>query len=91
MRTAYRIVGSSTTKPENLPEGFEVRERLVGEVHQVRLGADKNANFVENKNGDVVVYQEGTRNSNFVVRHDDLPALFQFLNRVWIEHRVPLA
>lgn len=85
MRKAYKIVGLSTTKPENLPNGFSVQERSVGEVYQVNtlLG---NVNFVETKTGDIVIYKEGVQGTSIKIPHERLRALAGFLLQVYFEH-----
>ncbi len=82
MRTAYRIVGSSTTKPENLPEGFEIRERLVGDEFQSESGLV----FVEAKDGSVVVYKKGLERSNAKLNHSEILGLFRFFGDVAFEN-----
>lgn len=90
MRKVYKVTGFSATHPGDLPNGFSVSEKEVGEVHQIMFeGSGRHTNFVETKQGDVVVYREGITNSNFKIPHDELPALVRFLNQVWLEHRGP--
>lgn len=88
MRKVYKVVGTSNVRPYELPRGLEVVEKMVGEVHQVVDNTKGGKiNFVEATNGDVVIYKEGISGSNLKISHDQLPALIQFLNQVWIEHR----
>lgn len=82
MRKAYRIVGSSTTKPVNLPEGFEVRERLVGEEIELESGLS----FREVKDGSVVLYQRGVDRSNAKISPEEVQVLFRFLGDVAAYH-----
>lgn len=90
MRKVYKVNGFSPKHPGNLPPGFTVTEKEVGDVHQIEFAASgRHANFVETKQGDVVVYREGVNNSNFKIKHDQLPDLIRFLNQVWLEHRKP--
>ena len=77
MRKAYRITGSSTTKPENLPEGFTVRERLVGDI----LGT-KELVFHEVKDGSMVVYRQGVAGSNVKLSWEEVQQLAGFLVEV---------
>lgn len=83
MRKAYRIAGSSTTKPENLPEGFTVKERLVGEV----LGT-KELVFHEVKDGSVVVYRQGVPNSNVKLSPEEVKEVVKFFAEVIYYHHV---
>lgn len=83
MRKAYRIIGSSTTKPENLPEGFTVKERLVGEV----LGT-KELVFHEVKDGSVVVYRQGVSGSNVKLSFDEVGQLASFLVNIVADKRL---
>lgn len=88
MRKAYKVLGVSTVKPENLPKAFTVVEKMVGEVHQVSpTRGSGHINFVETKNGEVAVYREGVQGSNLNIPHSELPALVRFLNHIWLEHR----
>ncbi len=88
MRKVYKVTGVSPKHPGNLPPGFTVTEKEVGDVHQIEFAASgRHANFVETKQGDVVIYREGVENSNFKIKHDQLPGLIRFLNQVWLEHR----
>lgn len=82
MRKAYRISGSSFERPENLPEGFSVKERLVGEV----LGT-KELVFHEVKDGSVVVYRQGVSGSNAKIRPEEINDVIAFLFRVAWEDR----
>ena len=77
MRKAYRITGSSFDKPENLPEGFAVKERLVGDV----LGTTALV-FHEVKDGSVVVYRQGVPNSNVKLSPEEVRDVMNFLYRV---------
>lgn len=77
MRKAYRITGSSFAEPKNLPEGFSVKERLVGEV----LGTDALV-FHEVKDGSVVVYRQGVAGSNVKLSPEEVRQVMMFLNRV---------
>lgn len=81
MHKAYRIVGSSETYPTNLPKGFEVREREVGEV----LGTQEIV-FREVKDGSVVMYRQGVANSSAKILPDELEEVWRFLLKVWQEH-----
>lgn len=81
MRKAYRINGSSFDKPENLPEGFTVRERLVGNIH-----ATKELVFHEVKDGSMVVYRQGVPNSNVKLSYDEVKALSLFLRETVYYH-----
>lgn len=85
MRKAYRITGSSFTKPDNLPEGYSVKERLVGEV----LGTQALV-FHEVKDGSVVVYRQGVANSNVKLSPKEVVEVRTFLGRVadsaWVRH-----
>lgn len=81
MRKAYRVTGSSTTKPENLPEGFTVKERLVGEI----LGT-KELVFHEVKDGSMVVYRQGVAGSNVKLSYEEVYALMLFCNKHVNEH-----
>lgn len=78
MRKAYRITGSSFDKPENLPEGFTVKERLVGEV----LGTNALV-FHEVKDGSVVVYRQGVSGSNVKLDPEEVKEVMMFLNKVY--------
>lgn len=82
MRKAYRIVGSSFQRPANLPEGFEIRERLVGEEIQLQSGLS----FREVKDGSVVLYQKGVDRSNARISSEDVQELFRFLGDVAAYH-----
>jgi hypothetical protein len=86
VRKAYRIKGSSFTKPENLPEGFEVRERMVGDTVNLRNGVC----LQEAKDGSVVMYRKGESGSNVKLSRDDQFVIMVFLNRVINSHIVPL-
>lgn len=81
MRKAYRVTGSTFTKPENLPEGLTVRERLVGEV----LGTTALV-FQEVKDGSMVVYRQGVPNSNVKLSRMEMYKVMIFLNRVINSH-----
>jgi hypothetical protein len=85
VRKAYRITGSSFTKPDNLPEGFAVKERIVGEV----LGT-KDLVFHEAKDGSVVVYRQGVSGSNVKLSPTEVEEVLFFLQRVansaWFRH-----
>lgn len=83
MRKAYRINGSSFDKPENLPEGFTVKERLVGDIH-----ATKELVFHEVKDGSMVVYRQGVPNSNVKLSYDEVKALSLFLSETVYYHHV---
>jgi hypothetical protein len=82
MRKAYRITGSSFTEPSNLPEGFTVKERLVGEV----LGT-KALVFHEVKDGSVVVYRQGVAGSNVKLSPEEVREVMNFLYLVDQEAR----
>lgn len=87
MQKAYKVMGVSTIKPEGLPKAFTVVEREIGEVFQCDpLRGTGKVNFVETKQGDVVIYREGVQGSNLQVRHSDLLALASFLGHVFVEH-----
>lgn len=77
MRKAYRITGSSFTKPENLPDGYTVKERLVGEVFGTEVLV-----FHEVKDGSVVVYRQGVAGSNVKLSPEEVGQLCDFLSRV---------
>lgn len=77
MRKAYRITGSSFERPENLPEGFTVKERLVGESLELSNGLS----FQEVKDGTVVAYRKDQSGSNVKLSRDDQWLLMVFLNR----------
>lgn len=81
MRKAYRVTGSTFTKPENLPEGLTVKERLVGEV----LGTTAFV-FQEVKDGSVVVYRQGVPNSNVKLSRMEIYKVMIFLNKVINSH-----
>jgi len=83
VRKAYRITGSSFTKPDNLPEGFVVKERLVGEV----LGT-KDLVFHEVKDGSVVMYRQGIAGSNVKIPFEDVVKVASFLVNVVADKRV---
>lgn len=83
MKKAYRITGSSTVKPENLPEGFTVKERLVGEV----LGT-KELVFHEVRDGSVVVYRQGVPNSNVKLSPEEVKEVVRFFSEVIYYHHV---
>jgi hypothetical protein len=83
VRKAYRVAGSSFTKPENLPEGLTVKERLVGEV----LGTSSLV-FHEVKDGSVVVYRQGVPNSNAKLSYEEVRKVMIFLNRVVNAHLI---
>jgi hypothetical protein len=88
MQKAWKVLGVSTVKPEGLPKAFTVVEKEVGEVHQVTsMRGDGHINFLETKNGDIVVYREGVRGSTINIPHAELPDLVRFLNYIWLEHR----
>lgn len=74
MRKTYRITGSSLTKPDNLPDGFEVRERLVGEI----LGTSQLV-FREVKDGSMVVYRQGVAGTNVKLSWEEVQKLAGFL------------
>jgi hypothetical protein len=80
VRKAYRITGSSFTEPINLPEGFTVKERLVGEV----LGT-KALVFHEVKDGSVVVYRQGVAGSNVKLSPEEVGEVAKFLVRVFTD------
>lgn len=81
MRKAYRISGSSFVRPENLPDGFTVKERLVGEVFSTR-----DLVFHETKDGSVVVYRQGVPGSNVKISLDEVIRLSNFLRTVALDH-----
>lgn len=83
MRRAYRVTGTSFTKPENLPEGYTVKERLVGEV----LGTTALV-FREVKDGSLVVYRQGVANSNVKLSFEEVVQLASFLVNVVSDKRV---
>lgn len=83
MRKAYRITGSSFVEPKNLPEGFSVKERLVGEV----LGTDALV-FREVSDGSVVVYRQGVAGSNVKLSPDEVRELLNFLTPIVYYHHV---
>lgn len=83
MRKAYRITGSSHQKPENLPEGFSVKERLVGDV----LGT-KDLVFHEVKDGSLVVYRQGVAGSNAKLSFEEVQDLAKFLNQMVYYHKI---
>ena len=84
MRKAYRITGSSFYTPENLPEGFTVKERLVGEVMTAKELA-----FHEVKDGSLVVYQQGVAGSNVKITLNDVYRLMVFCNKIVNDHYRP--
>jgi hypothetical protein len=77
VRKAYRITGSSFVEPKNLPEGFSVRERLVGDI----LGT-KELVFHEVKDGSLVVYRQGVAGSNVKLSWEEVQQLAGFLVEV---------
>ena len=81
MKKAYRVTGSSFIKPEGLPEGLTVKERLVGES----LITD-NLVFQEVKDGSVVIYRQGVVNSNAKLALEELKSVILFLNEVCVSH-----
>lgn len=83
MRKAYRITGSSHQKPENLPEGFSVKERLVGDV----LGT-KELVFHEVKDGSLVIYRQGVAGSNAKLSFEEVQDLAQFLSQMIYYHKI---
>lgn len=85
MQKAWKVMGISTVKPEGLPKAFTVVEKEVGCVYQIAAISGRHINFVEAKNGDVVVYREGVANSNFKVPAEDISQLIQFLMHVHAE------
>lgn len=81
MRKAYRITGSSFDRPENLPEGFTVKERLVGEVFSVG-----GLVFHEVQDGSMVVYRAGVTGSNVKLTYEELKSLSHFLSETVYHH-----
>lgn len=86
MQKAWKVMGVSTIKPQGLPKAFTVVEKEIGCVHQIPVVNGRHVNFVETKNGDVVVYREGVSNSNFNITRDEIPALMAFLRHVYVDH-----
>lgn len=85
MQKAWKVMGVSTIKPEGLPGAFTVVEKEIGCVHQIPTVNGRHVNFVEAKNGDVVVYREGVSNSNFKIPAEDISQLIKFLMHVHTE------
>lgn len=81
MRKAYRVTGSTFTKPENLPEGLTVKERFVGDITSTSEFV-----FHEVKDGSVVIYRQGVPNSNAKVSYEELETVWRFLLKVWQDH-----
>lgn len=86
MQKAWKVMGVSTVKPEGLPKAFTVVEKEIGCVHQIPIENGRHINFVEAKDGDVVVYREGVTNSNFKIPRDEIPAILGFLKHVYVDH-----
>lgn len=85
MRKAYRITGSSFEKPANLPEGFVVKERLVGDSLTVEGFRGGNLTFQEVKDGSVVLFKEGQSGSQLHFRAEDIEKIFRFLGDVAVQ------
>jgi hypothetical protein len=83
VRKAYRITGSSFVEPKDLPEGFSVKERLVGEV----LGTQALV-FHEVKDGSVVVYRQGVAGSNVKLSPEEVKEVVKFLSEIVYYHHV---
>lgn len=86
MRKAYRITGSSFNHPGALPNGFTVKERLVGDVLKVPSHREGNLVLMEVKDGSVVVFKEGVPNSQIHFRAADIQKIFRFLGEVAVAH-----
>ncbi len=87
MQKAWKVMGVSTVKPEGLPKAFTVVEKEIGCVYQIPTQTGRHINFVEAKNGDVVVYREGVSNSNFKIQREELSSLIAFLMHVYAESK----
>jgi len=87
MQKAWKVMGVSTVKPENLPKAFTVVEKEIGCVYQIPVENGRHINFVEAKNGDVVVYREGMSNSNFKIPREEMSKLIAFLMHVYTDPR----
>lgn len=83
MRKAYRVTGSTFTKPENLPEGLTVKERLVGEELELSGGLS----FFEVKDGTIVCFMKGASKSNQKLSRDDIYRAMIFFNKILNTHR----
>lgn len=86
MRKAYRVTGSTFEKPENLPEGLTVKERLVGDTLTVPSFRSGNLTLVEVKDGSVVIFKEGESGSQIHFRAEDIQKIFRFLGDVAVSH-----
>lgn len=86
MRKAYRITGSSFNHPGTLPEGFTVKERLVGESLTLPSHREGNLTLMEVKDGSVVVFVEGVSHSQIHFRAEDIQKIFRFMGDVAVAH-----
>lgn len=86
MKKAYRVVGSSFEHPGELPEGFTVKERLVGDSLTVESFRGGNLTFQEVKDGSVVLFKEGESGSQVHFKAEDIQKIFRFLGDVAVQH-----